>query len=149
MINGAGVHIKVNNFEKSLKFYTSLGFIKVFEYGPGKSVEEKYHGAVFEHGEFKFEIADGHRAVKPEVFNEQVKSSKISLMLYVGSLEEIIKKCEKNKINIVVPPRHYYWGTLELVIKDPDGVVLVFIAPYNKLSADKIKADESWANKRD
>ncbi|OGC49367.1 hypothetical protein A3A69_02265 [candidate division WWE3 bacterium RIFCSPLOWO2_01_FULL_37_15] len=149
MINGAGVHIKVNNFEKSLKFYTSLGFIKVFEYGPGKSVEEKYHGAVFEHGEFKLEIADGHRAVKPEVFNEQVKSSKISLMLYVGSLEEIIKKCEKNKINIVVPPRHYYWGTLELVIKDPDGVVLVFIAPYNKLSADKIKADESWANKRD
>ncbi|EKE05276.1 MAG: hypothetical protein ACD_19C00372G0002, partial [uncultured bacterium] len=101
MINGAGVHIKVNNFEKSLKFYTSLGFIKVFEYGPGKSVEEKYHGAVFEHGEFKLEIADGHRAVKPEVFNEQVKSSKISLMLYVGSLEEIIKKCEKNKINIV------------------------------------------------
>jgi len=149
MIKSAGVHIKVNNFGKSLKFYNSLGFIKVFEYGPGKSVEEKYHGVVFEHGGCKLEIADGHRGVKPEVFKELVKSSKISLMVYVDSLEEIIKKCEKNKINIAVPPRHYYWGTLELVIKDPDGVVMVFIAPYNKPSADKIKADESWANKRD
>src|SRR3989344_2260920 len=108
MIKNAGVHIKVNNYEKSLKFYTSLGFIKVFEYGPGKSVEEKYRGAVFEHGGCKLEIADGHRAVKPEVFKEQVKSSKISLMVYVDTLEEILKKCKKNKINSAVPTRHYY-----------------------------------------
>jgi predicted lactoylglutathione lyase len=147
MIKSLGTHIKVKDLEKSKNFYNALGFKKVFEYGPGTDVEEDYNGIVFEHANCKLEIADGHRAVKPEIFRQKVSSSKISLMIYINSLSDIINRCKKSKIKILVKPRHYYWGTLELVVKDPDGVVLVFIAPYSKKEAKLIKADESFALK--
>lgn len=144
MISSIGVHIKVRNFDKSVIFYESLGFKKVFEYGPEMSVKEDYRGTTFEHNGCKLEIAEGHRAVKPEVFQEQVKSSKISLMIQADSIHEILEKCHQHKIAIAVGPRHYYWGTLELVIKDPDGVVLVFICPYSKEEAQKVAASERF-----
>ena len=91
------------------------------------------------------EIADGHRAVKAATFKEHINSSKISLMIKVDSLETIVNLCRKNKIDIAVSPRHYYWGTLEMVIKDPDGAVLVFIAPYTPESAKTLNADETFS----
>jgi len=51
-----------------VKFYEVLGFKKVFEYGEGTSVAEDYSGMVFDVGEANLEIANGHRAVRPEVF---------------------------------------------------------------------------------
>jgi len=147
MIKGIGVHIKVNNFKKSKEFYESLGFKKVFEYGKGTAVNEDYNGVVFEHTSGKIELANGHRAVKPEVFKQKVTSAKISLMINVDYLSEIIKRCKKHKIALAVKPRHYYWGTLECVVKDPDGVVLVFIAPYTSEEAAKLKADERFGKK--
>lgn len=145
LINSIGVHIKVKNFKKSQAFYEMLGFTKVFEYGPDQEVKEDYKGATFQHGNAKIEIADGHRAVKPSVFKETVDSSKISLMIAVDSLTDVIKICAQANIPVAVKPRHYYWGTLELVIKDPDRVVLVFIAPYSQKEARQINADETWA----
>lgn len=138
MINGVGIHIKVKNFKLSEKFYNNLGFKKVFEYGPNKKVKEKYSGIVYAHNNCKLEIADDHVAVKSQVFQEQVSSSKISLMIYVDSLKYIIDKCKKHNISIAVPPKHFYWGTLELVLKDPDGVVLVFITKYTKYKAKQL-----------
>jgi catechol 2,3-dioxygenase-like lactoylglutathione lyase family enzyme len=145
MINTIGVHIKVKDFKKSEKFYKSLGFKTVFEYGPNKKVREDYNGAVFEHKGAKLEIANGHRAVNPDVFREAIMSSKLSLMISVNSLGEVIKLCKRHKIKIAVGPRHYYWGTLEMVIKDPDGVVLVFIAPFTQSEASRLKSDETFA----
>lgn len=147
LINNIGVHIKAKDFKKSTHFYESLGFNKVFEYGPNKKVKEKYSGVVYGCGGAKLEIADGHVAVKPSVFREKINSSKISLMVNVDKLSNIIKLCKKSGIPIAVSPRHYYWGTLELVIKDPDGVILVFIAPYSKIEAGKIQAGENWSFK--
>ena len=155
MIKGIGTHIKVADFEASRKFYEALGFEKSFEMGPkipfkkdatGNliSVPEDYQAIDFVYGGCKLEIADGHRAVKPEVFKEKVTSSKISLMIPVDSLEDIIDRCKNNGIELAVGPRHYYWGTLELVVKDPDGVVLVFIQPYDEETAKKLNADESF-----
>lgn len=146
MIKTIGTHIKVIDFEKSLKFYTLLGFTKVFEYGPTKQVKEDYSGAVFEHGGGKIEIADGHRAVKPEIFKQVVPSSKISLMIETDSIEDIINICIENGIDIAVGPRHYYWGKLEVVVKDPDGTILVFTMPYDEIVAKKISADEKWSS---
>ena len=154
-IQTIGTHIKVADFDLSKRFYETLGFTKVFEYGPDKtfqkdakgnlvSAPEAYHGMTFSHGGCKLEIADGHRAVKPGVFKEKVRSSKISLMISVNSIAKIIEACKKAHIPMAVGPRHYYWGTLEVVIKDPDGVVLVFIAPYSKEEAKKILADKMW-----
>lgn len=148
MINNIGVHIKVKDFAKSVKFYRDLGFKEFFTYGPDKKVKEDYNGMTFEVGGAKLEIADGHRAVKPEVFREIVESSKVSLMINVDTLSSVIDICNKAHIDIAVSVRHYYWGTLELVVKDPDGVVLVFIAPYDETEAKILKADESWMIKR-
>lgn len=148
MIKGIGAHIKVSNFKKSKKFYETLGFKKVFEYGPDQDAREEYDGVVFEHGGCKLEMADGHRAVKGGVFKRAMEDSKISLMVYVDDLREIISKCEENGIDIAVGPRHYYWGTLEVVVKDPDGVVLVFIAPYSSEKAEEVNADETWGTPR-
>ncbi len=147
MINTIGLHIKVSNFKKSVAFYKSLGFKAIFEYGPGKAVEEDYNGIVFQHKEAKLELSDGHRAVKPEVFKQHIGSSKISVMIQVDDLSEIYRICIQKGITISVLPRHYYWGTLEMVIKDPDGVVLVFIAKYTADEAKKLKADEKFGVK--
>ena len=145
MINSIGIHIKVADFKKSVSFYQHLGFKKVFEYGPNKSVREDYSGTVFELNGTRLEIADGHRAVAPQVFKDKVESAKISLMIGVDSLSSLIKVCKKNNIKISKQPIHYYWGTLEMVVKDPDGVVLVFICNYTKSEAKKIKPREVLA----
>jgi catechol 2,3-dioxygenase-like lactoylglutathione lyase family enzyme len=70
-ITGLGIHIKVKDIEKSRQFYNALGFREVFAYGPSEMVKEDYSGVVFEQGGGKLEIAEGHRAVKPEVFQER------------------------------------------------------------------------------
>lgn len=143
-MNSLGVHIKVKDFARSERFYTDLGFKKVFEYGPDKNVVEDYSGVVFDIGGAQLEIANGHRAVNGEVFKETVKSSKVSLMVGVEKLSDVIEVCNKVGIDIAVKPRHYYWGKLELVIRDPDGVILVFWAKYDETEAKLIGADESW-----
>lgn len=155
-IAGIGTHLKVKDFALSKKFYLDLGFKPVFEYGPELefvkdekgnlvSVPEDYHGVVFEHGGCKLEIGDGHRAVKSEVFQESIASSKVSLMVYVDSVADIIAKCESAKIPLAVGPRHYYWGNIEIVVKDPDGLILVFICPYSEKESALVKPDETWA----
>lgn len=152
---GVGIHIKVANFERSKRFYEDLGLKKVFEYGPKKilqkdehgivSVPEDYNGVTFQYGDFKLEVADDHRAVKSAVFKEKIPSSKVSIMIYVEKISEVVEQCKKTNIPLAVGPRHYYWGTLEVVVKDPDGFVIVFIAPYTKEEAKEINADERWA----
>jgi uncharacterized glyoxalase superfamily protein PhnB len=124
-----------------------LSFKSIFEYGPDCQVKEDYSGIVFEAGGGVLEIADGHRAVKAATFKEHINSSKISLMIKVDSLETILGLCQNNHIEIAVSPRHYYWGTLEMVVKDPDGTVLVFVAPYTSKSAKALSADETFAVK--
>lgn len=145
MLKSIGVHLKVKDFKKSHTFYQGLGFTKVFEYGPDKKVKEDYSGATFQLGAAKLEIADGHRAVKPAVFQEKVSSSKISLMIEVDSLAKLIKKAEALNLTPVVPVRHYYWGKLEVVYRDPDGVILVFTEPFNEKAAKLLQADKSFA----
>lgn len=132
-----GIHLKASNLTKSYNFYKNLGFQECFAYGNKKflnklskkipTAPEKYNGVVFEIGNSLFEVADGHLAVKPHVFKEKIDSSKVSAMLHVDSLSTIINACKKHNIKIAVPPRKFPWGTKELVIKDPDGFVLVFI----------------------
>lgn len=143
-IKNINVHIKVSDFQKSLKFYESLGFKKIFSYGPDQEVKEVYSGATFKHGGTMLEIADGHRGVKPEVFKETIKSSKISLFIEVSSISEMLNICKSAGIEIVVGVRHYYWGKLEFVIRDPDGTILVFFMPYTKEEARLVNADESF-----
>lgn len=142
-----GIHIKVRDFKKSERFYSLLGFKKIFEYGPEKEIKEDYSGAVFEVGGGLIEVANGHRAVSEEVFQEPILNSKTSLMVKVSRLSPLLKKCKNNGIKIAVAPRHYYWGTIEFVVKDPDGFVIVFICPYSKNEAKRVGACKLYAQK--
>lgn len=142
MINQFGIHLKVKDIKKSLDFYTKFGLKPIFAYGDNKflsqfnnkipSAKEKYRGVTFSINNALFEIADGHLAVKPKTFKETIQSSKISTMLYVDSVDKIIKLCRRNSFPIASPLKKYPWGTKEIVIKDPDGFVLVFIEKINK-----------------
>ena len=129
-----GVHIKCKSIENSLAFYSKLGFNPVFAYGSDEftkqltcpSAKENYCGVTFEIGGGLFEIADGHVAVKPEVFLKTIESSKVSAMFDITSVDELVSYCEKESIDIIVPVKIYPWGTKEVVLKDPDGLILVF-----------------------
>lgn len=140
-ITDFGIHLKVSSFERSREFYESLGFKPVFAYGDEKfrkslpkgvpSAPEKYRGMTFKTGDnADFEIAEGHIAIKDKkVFKEKIKSPKASAMVKVKSLGPLFS----NKlVNLKFPLRHYYWGTIEAAFRDPDGFVLVFIAPYSE-----------------
>ena len=140
-ITGFGTHIKVSDIKKSREFYESLGFKAVFGYGNEEwraslpkditSAPEKYRGIVFAIGDnAKLEIADGHVGVKhQDVFKKTIENEKISAMVNVKSLLPLFSN---KQINLSFPIRHYYWVTLEAAFKDPDGFVLVFIAPYSE-----------------
>jgi len=142
MINQFGIHVKVKNFESSYQFYRRLGFKPVFAYGKVSflsklekqipRVNEIYNGVTFQIGNALFEIADGHMAVKKKVFKKNIDNSKISAMIQVSSLKSIMNVCNKYNYPIAVQPKIYPWGTQELVIKDPDGFVLVFIEKIKK-----------------
>lgn len=130
-----GIHIKVKNFDKSLHFYSSFGFKPIFAYGPKSFVgnfaeigtaPEKYRGVTFAIGDALFEIGEDHIAIKPEVFKEEIKSSKVSAMIDVDSVAEVRSICEKNNFEIAKNEVDYPWGTRELVVRDPDGFILVF-----------------------
>lgn len=132
-----GIHLKVKDIKKSLTFYRSFGFTEIFAYGSNDflsqfagslpTAPEKYNGVTFSLGDARLEIADGHIAVKPHVFKEDITSSKVSAMVYVDSVDLVVEITETNNIPIAVPIREFPWGTREVVIKDPDGFVLVFI----------------------
>jgi catechol 2,3-dioxygenase-like lactoylglutathione lyase family enzyme len=144
MIKSIGTHIKAKDYKASRAFYEGFGFPVIFEYGPDKEVKEEYSGVTFAVGAAKLEVADGHRAVKPKTFKEQINSSKISLMVEVESLGEVIERGEKLGLTPTTQVRHYYWGKLEVVYRDPDGVIVVFTQSYNPEDAKKLRADETW-----
>ncbi len=133
--NKFGIHIKTKDFDSSLNFYLKFGFQPIFAYGNDEYLKqfndigtapEKYRGVTFEIGNALLELGEDHIAIKKEVFKEEVKSSKVSAMLDVDSLKEIRKICEENNFEIAKSEVTYSWGTKELVVRDPDGFILVF-----------------------
>lgn len=135
-----GANLKVRDFEASRAFYDALGFQPIVEFGPNSESKQKFRGVIYGIGDSILEIAEGHIAVKPEVFTRQLMDSKISLMVYVDSLIPLLDACEKNKIKIAVKPRKFPWGQIGLVVIDPDGLVLVFLSEYSDDEARDVQA---------
>lgn len=154
---GMGVHLKVNNIARSREFYEDLLDMEpVFGYGdddfrrtlpnsipsvmddgfPG--APEKYRGVTYEPSQSSpFEIAEGHIAVPDrDVYEIPVQGPKISAMVKVESLVPLI--CDKN-FKPSFPVRQYYWGTIEAAFKDPDGFVLVLIAPQSDAELEQLR----------
>lgn len=139
-VTGIGIHLKVRDIAKSRVFYESLGLQPAFAYGDSAFVQsfpkgmptapEKYRGVTYHTPTGDIEIAEGHIAVsKREVFAEQITSPKLSAMLKVESLVPVLKQ---KTFQLKFPVRHYYWGTIEAAFRDPDGFVIVAIAPYSE-----------------
>jgi hypothetical protein len=47
-------------------------------------------------------------------------------MIDVNSVAQVERICNENGFRISVPIKEYPWGAKEIVLKDPDGFVLVF-----------------------
>lgn len=147
-ITGLGVHIKVKDMVKSKAFYDSLGFVPVFGYGDDEwraglgdgvgSAPEKYRGITYAISDSaNLEIAEGHIAVPDKaVYETAIVSPKVSAMVKVDSLESLF---DNPLVELKVPVRHYYWNTIEAVFRDPDGFVLVMIAPYSDEELARVK----------
>lgn len=141
LITEFGIHLKVADIQKSREFYESLGFQPVFAYGDDEflttlpsgvpSAPERYRGVTYKIGSnAQLEIAEGHIAVsRKEVFSERISSPKVSAMVRVESLVPLFNN---SLVKVTFPVRKYYWGTVEAAFRDPDGFVMVFIAPYSE-----------------
>lgn len=153
-ITGLGIHIKVKDIQVSRRFYESLGLKPVFGYGDQEflstlpkgtpTAPEKYRGTtykIFTDSEerqvaLELEIAEDHIALKnKQNAKETITSAKVSAMVHVQSLTPLFSN---SNVTLKFPVRHYYWGTIEAVLRDPDGFVLVFIAPYSDEEFEKI-----------
>ena len=148
-IQKIGTHLKVFDFEESRRFYDVLGFQKLYEFGPDAGTRERYRGAVYAVGSAFLEISEGHKPVKPEVFEERIQSSKVSLMVNVESLIPVIEACERHNIEIAVPSRTFPWGLIELIVKDPDGFVIGFNANYSDAEAERVQLKSDLPIDRD
>ena len=141
-----GIHLKVADFDKSKEFYDSLGLEPVFAYGPEEYLKslpeglatapEKYRGIEYKAGNADIEISEDHVGIaKKETFQEEIKSAKVSAMINVDTLTPLFSN---PLVDIKFPVRHYYWNTIEVAFRDPDGFVLVFIAPYSEEEFKKV-----------
>jgi hypothetical protein len=116
-----------------------LGFPKIIEFGPDGEHEAPLRGIIYGFGDVLFEISEGHIAVKPKVFEQEISSSKISMMINVESLIPVLDACEQNSISIAVEPRKFPWGQFGVVLKDPDGFVLVFLSEVSEDEEESLK----------
>lgn len=148
VVTGLGIHVKVASIEASREFYEDyLRLTPVFVYGDPEFVgqfpktvakaPDVYRGVTYNiTPETRLEIADGHIAVKdPAVFESQISSPKVSAMINVSSLVPLLRDSSRRPQSSV---KHYYWDTLEMVMRDPDGWVVVLIAPYSEAEAEEI-----------
>jgi len=155
-ITGLGINIKVKDIQKSRKFYESLGFIPIFAYGPKQFLDTLsantphaessdatigVHYALYGDKEKKFVIAELELVAKhivlkhAEVVKEEIFSPKISAMVHVRS---VVPLFSNPQVKINFPVRHYYWGSIEVALRDPDGFVVVFITPYSQEEFDTV-----------
>lgn len=138
-VTAFGVHIKVKDLDASREFYEDyLGLEPIFAYGNDAfrgtfegvdTAPDSYRGVSYGlPGGTRIEIAEGHVAVKDRApFEETIVSPKISAMITVASLAALLERTPLRPKN---PARHYYWGTIEMVLRDPDGWVIVLITDY-------------------
>lgn len=86
----------------------------------------------------EIELADSHPAV-PErsVFEADIEGPKISAMVHVQSLVPLIVD---RGVRPSYPLRVYPWGSVEAALKDPDGFVVVVIAPATDVELSTLRS---------
>lgn len=154
-ITGLGINVKVRDIQASRRFYESLGFVPVFAYGdeqflatlpagtpsaPSKK-PKGIHYSLYGDADRKYVVAElelvaDHIVLKNNTsFSEVITSPKLSAMIHVQTLLPIITN---ENVDITFPIRKYYWGSIEVALRDPDGFVLVFITPFTQQEFDAV-----------
>lgn len=143
---GLGIHLKVRNITESRSFYEdALGLDPIRGAGtpefrrslpvslaskPGDGLPgspDTWNSVTYQPTpNAELEIGDGHPAVDSDVFKRGVEGPKVSAMLHVDSLVPLMRD---RGVHPTYPVRVYPWGSVEVVLKDPDGFVVVLIAP--------------------
>lgn len=120
-ITALGVNLKVADLARSRAFYETFGFQHIGAFDGG---------VIYGVGSVALlELNARHPAVAAEVFQTRITTAKTSLMVHVPSLLPVLAAADRAHIPLAVPPRRFPWKTIEVVVRDPDGFVAVFIAP--------------------
>lgn len=142
---GVGVHLKVQDIAASRRFYEQVigmvparasgspefrstlpaGFAPHDDGLPGSP--DRWNSISYKPcPNTEIELSDSHPAVPDRsVFESEIETPKISAMLHVESLLPLIRD---RGARPSYPVRTYPWGSVEAVLKDPDGFVVVVIA---------------------
>lgn len=154
---GLGIHLKVHDVAASRAFYEGvLGLVPTRAAGsdefrktlpatlpprrddglPGSP--DAWNSVTYQPSpSAPLEISDGHPAVeRPEVYREPVSGPKVSAMLHAESLVPLVRD---RGARPSYPVRVYPWGTVELLLKDPDGFVVVVIAHATETEVSAIR----------
>jgi catechol 2,3-dioxygenase-like lactoylglutathione lyase family enzyme len=146
---GTGVHIKVADIWATRHFYENvLGLRPVYAYGDeefGRTMPEytsfaaeAYRGVTYKPTDNSFiQLTDGYVIdCGTDPFRARIASPKISFMLKVRSLIPFLCKAG---LSPQLPLRHFYWGTIQMTVEDPDGLTISLVAPYSDVEAAAIR----------
>jgi PhnB protein len=116
-------NISINNCKEALEYYKDVfgGEVKNVQMADGKSMFKGHEGKII-HSELV--INDNCIMYLTDIFGEKLADSNISLILQLGSEEEINKLYEalSKKGNVSFPLQKTFWGSFHAVITDNYGV---------------------------
>jgi predicted ATPase/DNA-binding XRE family transcriptional regulator len=158
-VSPLGIMIKVKDALASHRFYTAFGsafkLVPVRAYGDAEFAKKfaeicpgvdcrprKDAGIIYNISSrggprARLEVSEGHPDVPPGVHEKDMETAKVSIRLEVDSLAEIIRtpayqeaarRATSDRGGFV---KSYNWGTIEAPIRDPDGVVVVFVVHWD------------------
>jgi transcriptional regulator with XRE-family HTH domain len=155
-----GISIKVRSTLTSHAFYSSFGsafrLVPVRAYGdpafakafagicPGVDCRPRnYCGIIYNiisrgGQRARLEVSEGHPDVPHAVHQTDMETAKVSIRLEVDSLADVIRsRAYQEAAGRAVTDRggfvkSYNWGTIEAPIRDPDGVVIVFVVHWDQ-----------------
>lgn len=123
MKNVAGIICLVNDLERSVEFYKSLGF-EFKKQNPGISAHAYLNW-------FWIELLRADKVVtedfKPDVAAGN-KGAGQYIHINVENADEFYEEIKANGLKSLSEPKDFPWGHREFVLADPDGYKLVFFS---------------------
>jgi transcriptional regulator with XRE-family HTH domain len=162
-----GINIQVKNALASHRFYSAFGsafkLVPVRAYGdsefakdfggvcPGVDCRPRKDAGIIYNiigrggQRARLEVSEGHPEVPTDVHETNMKSAKVAIRLEVDSLAEVIRSpAYQEAAKRAVTGRggfvkSYNWGTIEAPVRDPDGVVIIFVVYWEPRREEEIK----------
>jgi len=162
-----GINIQVKDALASHRFYSSFGsafkLVPARAYGDSEFAQEfakacpkvdcrprKDSGIIYNiigraGQRARLEVSEGHPEVSTDVHATNMETAKVVIRIEVDSLAEVIrspayqeaaKRAVSSRGGFV---KSYNWGTIEAPVRDPDGVVIIFVVYWDPGKEEEIK----------